>query len=353
MDTKIHSNNGVRQQDVIALDTSNGAYTIGKKGSGKTYDLACAGVEAMRDSRTVHTINLDFKNDLLQRKLVGMGMSYYDAGQTIGRSEKIWSVPQFGRARRCLILVDESHLWWPQSKYAELNFEIVYDISMGRKDAVELMLVSQLDNAVHPDVAGQMGDKWVAYRLMQEPFYSWQKFRSRMDKTVGDKVFFYTRMGDFFGKTERRRDGTLDAKDKRLRTLDPSISRCYSTSQKASSPVLDEIREEARTNYLVSILRGKRAVAECPVCNGHKSRKILEYPVEIQNPDGTYSYKIIQADYDEKQLFLNTFARAKEIDCEFCDTRGFWYDPNHPDYQEAQMLKARLDSVGRKKMTRE
>lgn len=324
-------------------------FTMGLRGSGKTYDLACRVNEKFLDGRVVHTINMDLRKDLIQRRMMNAGWNAYDSGRLLGKSEKIWTLGHFSRVRNCFLAVDEGHFWFPQSQYMKISLETVLDMAMGRKRRVDMWAVSQLDKSINHNVRDLLEDGWVARPLNDGPLWLWARLTKRMGLSAG-RAFFYVRYHDAFGATEKRKDGTARAEDKRIRFLDPSIAATYRTEQEVSSPILDRMRDDARDEYLKSLLNGVKAQADCPVCHGHKEVTGALYPIEVPDPAAPMGFRAelhfqpMGEEELDRTLVLNIFAKREVRPCEWCGGKGYHYPEDHPDYEEARLM---LERVGR------
>src|SRR5690606_17662847 len=153
-------------------------------------------------------------------------------------------------------------------------------------------------------------------------FYSGLKLLSRVARALKvpsldrPAAFYYERIVDGMGATAKRKDGTARPEDKRLIFLNPMIARCYDTLQEVSSPVLDEMRDQSRLQYLQDVAKGNtRPRVACPVCEGKRTWRFLEIPVEAA--DGTVTRQRIP--YDADELRRNVYARPGEGDCPHCD----------------------------------
>lgn len=322
-------------------------FTMGLRGSGKTYDLACKVNDWFADGHVVHTINMDLNKDRIVRRLINKGRSYYDANTLVGKSEKIWTLAHFSRLRNCVIAVDEGHFWFPQNQYMKISLETILDMAMGRKRRVSMWAVSQLDKSINHNVRDLLEDGWLARPLKNDLILFVAKLKQKC-KLSQAKAFFYVRYHDAFGTTDTRKDGTFSSDNKRVRILDPEIAGTYSTEQEVSSPVLDRMRDDARQEYLKTLLKGERVQANCPVCNGHKVVTGCEYPIEKPTQTG-YVYEVhFQPMSDEeidKELVLNVFAKRSERECHYCNAKGYYYPDDHEDYHEAKQLLHRAQKL--------
>lgn len=324
-------------------------FTYGTIGSGKTYNMVREAVDDLQDGRFVPTINLFLKPAEIVRVLRGRGMSAFDSNQAAGRTEMIWTSSRFRDLRNARLKVDEAHFWWPQSQYRKIDMEDILTAAMSRKRQVDIHIISQLEKSVNQNVRDLALDSWQARALQIEPFYSGLKILSRIGRALKvpaldrPAAFFYSRIVDVMGSTGRRSDGTLGPNDKKIVFLNPMIAACYDTLQEVSSPVLDEMRDQSRQAYLISILKGEtRPQAKCPVCEGRRSWKYLEVPVW----DEWDRMTLQRVPFDAEELRRNQFARAGEADCPHCDDgsgpRGYEYTDDHPDYVAAEELAAKV-----------
>ena len=324
-------------------------FTFGTVGSGKTYCMVKEAVDDLQDGRFVPTINLHLKPENIVRVLLSRGMSVYDANRAAGRTEPIWTAERFRQLRDARLKVDEAHFWWPQNQYRKIDMEDILTAAMSRKRRVDIHIISQLSGSVNQNVRDLALDVWQARALLVEPFYSGLKILSRLARAMKvpaldrPAAFYYERVVDGMGVTSKRKDGTARPEDKRLVFLNPMIARCYDTLQEVSSPVLDEMRDRSRIEYLQAVAKGDtRPRVACPVCNGTRSWKFLTVPVEL--PDGTVTVQRIP--YDPEELRRNVYAKPGEGDCEHCDDgtgpRGYLYTDDHPDYEEAERIMAQV-----------
>lgn len=323
-------------------------FTYGTIGSGKTYGMVLEAINDLQDGRFVPTINLFLKREAVLRVLRARGMSAYDASQAAGRTEMVWTSSHFRNLRNARLKVDEAHFWWPQNQYRKIDMEDILTTAMSRKRAVDIHIISQLEKSVNQNVRDLALDSWQARALHVEPFYSGLKIMARIGRATGleflnrPAAFFYSRVVDGMGTTQSRKDGTLGPDDKRVVFLNPMVAECYDTLQEVSSPVLDEMRDQSRQAYLISILKGEtRPQAICPVCEGRRSWRYLEVPVwEVVG--GLERLRMERVPFDADELRRNQFARAGEADCEHCDDgsgpRGYIYTADHPDYAAAEAL---------------
>lgn len=332
-------------------------FTYGTIGSGKTYNMVSEAIDDLQDGRFVPTINLFLKPTEVLRVLRARGMSSYDANRAAGRTEMVWTAAHFRSLRNARLKVDEAHFWWPQNQYRKIDMEDILTTAMSRKRGVDIHIISQLERSVNQNVRDLAVEAWQARALHIEPFYTGLKMVALLGRALHIEAlnrpaaFFYSRIVDGMGATQTRKDGTLGPNDKRLVFLNPMVAACYDTLQEVSSPVLDEMRDQSRQAYLLGILKGEtRPQAVCPVCEGRRSWKYVEFPVWDEN-DRMYMKRV---PYDAEVLRRNDFARAGEADCEACDDgsgpRGYVYTPDHPDYAAAEALAGqvtRLRSGGR------
>ncbi len=329
-------------------------FTYGTVGSGKSYDMMCGTLEDFRDGHTVATINLNLRLEHVHDSLKKLyGMSHYDANQAVGRHEAIFTETRFRELRAPVgglikLKADECHFWWPRQTYYKLSIEDVLAAAMSRKRRMDMHLISQLNGQINQDIAGLSSDNWLARPLKIEPFYSSLKLYTRVAKMFGaygrPAAFFYVRVEDDLGKTRNRKDGSMDPDNKRMRFLHPLIARCYDTLEEVSSPILDRIRDEARFQYYIDILKGKvKPQGACPVCAGKRKSRlstIFEY-VEGKPQLMTRVY----APGDDLHDWLVSVVTD---DCRECDGRGYIYPDNHPDFAIARQFADRVDALGRR-----
>lgn len=324
-------------------------FTFGTIGSGKTYAMVLEAINDLQDGRFVPTINLFLKPEKIVRVLLSRGMSAYDANRAAGNTEMIWTAERFRELRNARLKVDEAHFWWPQNQYRKIDMEDILTTAMSRKRRVDIHIISQLSSSVNQNVRDLALDVWQARALTVEPFYSGLKIMARIGRALGidalnrPAAFYYERVVDGMGVTSKRKDGTARPEDKRLIFLNPMVAACYDTLQEVSSPVLDEMRDQARLAYLQAVAKGEtRPREKCPVCNGTRSWKFLELPVEAS--DGTVTLQRVP--FDAEELRRNVFARPGEGDCPHCDDgtgpRGYLYTDDHPDYAAAEEAMAKV-----------
>ena len=334
------------------------AFTYGTVGSGKTYSLVRECIDRLQHGERVATINLFLKREQVAGVLRSRGVSVFDAQQAVRSVTPVWTSPQFRSLRDSFLAVDEAHFWWPQSQYRKIDLEDILTTAMSRKRRVDLHIISQLDKSVNAHVRDLALDSWLARPLLIEPFFSGLKIASRIGRGMGwhrlDRpcAFFYTRVTDAMGSTQKRKDGSLGAEDKRLVFLNPAIAGCYDTLQEVSSPILDEMRDQSRQAYLLAILKGEtRPQLACPACGGARSWRWVQYPVEV---DGVV--RLHREPFDPEVLRTNVFATFGESDCEHCDDgtgpRGYMYTDDHPDYIEAAKLAETVVGLQRGKRAR-
>lgn len=330
-------------------------FTYGTVGSGKTYRMVAEAINDLQDGWFVPTINLFLRPAEIVRVLVGRGMSAFDANKAAGNTEMVWTSSRFRGLRDARLKVDEAHFWWPQNQHRKIDLEDILTTAMSRKRRVDIHIISQLDKSVNQSVRDLALDSWQARALTIEPIYSGLKIMARLGRLLRIEglnrpaAFFYSRVVDGFGQTQARKDGTLNPNDKKVVFLNPAIAACYDTLQEVSSPVLDEMRDQARQAYLLSILRGEtRPQTQCPVCEGRRSWRYLEGPVwRVVN--GLEVMSMERVPFDAEELRRNVFARAGEGDCPACDDgsgpRGYVYSDDHPDYQAAEELAEKVGKL--------
>jgi hypothetical protein len=317
----------------------------GIRGSGKTYGLALEVLDQMTLGRKVATINMDLVPDNIMRVLLLRGVNYYDAQMTIGKWQKIWTEGAFSRLRDCYVAADEAKFWWPQNQHIKISLETVLDHAMGRKRKVSLGMVDQLDKGINENVRGLAEDTWRARRVfwLDIPLLLWSKFSPEHLRRPA--MFYYVREEAGDGRTQARKDGTIDPAHKRVRYLNPFLARCYRTEQEVSSPVLDRMRDGNRQEYLLSLFKGVKAQADCPKCHGSKEFRFCEYPVEVPNGAGAWKIAMHREPFDANTIKLNQFARSGYEDCDSCAGKGYHYPADHPDYQEAIDLIIHLERL--------
>lgn len=324
-------------------------FTFGTIGSGKTYCMVAEAIDDLQDGRFVPTINLFLKPENIVRVLLSRGLSVYDANRAAGNTEMIWTAERFRELRDARLKVDEAHFWWPQNQYRKIDMEDILTTAMSRKRRVDIHIISQLAGSVNQNVRDLALDAWQARALTVEPFYSGLKILSRLGRSLKipawdrPAAFYYERLVDGMGSTGKRKDGTARPEDKRLIFLNPMIAACYDTLQEVSSPVLDEMRDQSRLQYLQAVAKGDtRPRASCPVCEGRRTWKYLDVPVEAS--DG--SVVMQRVPFDAEELRRNIYAKAGEGDCTHCDDgsgpRGYIYSADHPDYAEAEAAMAQV-----------
>jgi hypothetical protein len=322
----------------------------GTVGSGKTYDAMCRIIDAMEQHLKVVTINMQLIPSNIRKCLVTRGMSYYDADVVVGKHEELFTENRFRELKgtpdsRIYLVIDEGHFWFPQNTHYKISLEDVLQVAMSRKKFMDLHLISQLNGQINREVAGLSSDNWIARPLKIEPFYSGLKIYSRLARAFGGRgrpaAFWYTRLEDELGNTKARKDGTLDPDNKRIRFLDPLISCCYDTLQVVSSPILDRMRDEAKFQYYVDILKGKiKPQAKCTECDGTRVYHYSEF--FVQKDDG--SYGIERMKFFPEQLYFDDWLRQGKEDCPHCDARGYYYPENHPDYAVAESMREQLST---------
>lgn len=323
-------------------------FTYGTIGSGKTYSMVLEAVNDLQDGLFVPTINLWLKQEQIARVLESRGLSLYDAKKRAGNTEMIWTANRFRELRNARLKVDEAHFWWPQNQFRKIDMEDILTTAMSRKRRVDIHIISQLEKSVNQNVRDLALDSWHARALLVEPFYSGLKILSKLGRALRldfldrPAAFYLERVQDVMGGTQRRKDGTARPEDKRLVFLNPMVAACYDTLQEVSSPHLDEMRDQARLQYLQAVAKGEtRPQSTCPVCGGQRTWRYLELPVEVTR-DGRRVVELQRVPFDADELRRNIFARAGEGDCEHCDDgtgpRGYLYTEDHPDYQAAQEL---------------
>lgn len=320
----------------------------GTVGSGKTYDAMCRIIEAMEQHRKVVTINMQLVPSNIMKCLTTRGMSYYDADCVVGLHEELFTETRFRELKgiessRIYLVIDEGHFWFPQNTHYKISLEDVLQVAMSRKKFMDLHLISQLNGQINREVSGLSSDNWIARPLKVEPFYSGLKIYSRLARAMGARgrpaAFWYTRLEDELGNTKARKDGSLDPDNKRMRFLDPLISGCYDTLQVVSSPILDRMRDEAKFQYYVDILKGKmKPQSKCEHCEGTRVYHYSEFLV--QRDDGSYSIERLKFQ-PEQMVYIDWLRQGKE-DCIHCDARGYVYPENHPDYAVAETMRETL-----------
>ena len=331
----------------------------GSVGSGKTYDAICLLLDAMQAGRRTATINVSLFPDRCKSVLVRRGMSYYDADRALGNYERVFTLAKFRTLKNVFLVIDEGHFWFPQNQYAKISLEDILTASMSRKRELDLHLISQLDGQVNQNVRGLSTNAWMAHQLTIEPIhsvlllYSW--FMREMGFPLSQRpvAFFYTRMQDSLGGTSRKRDGSYASEDRRMRFLSPRIASCYNTLEQVSSPILDRMRDEARHEYLLDLIKGKRRPEEtCPSCDGSKETVCVRVFTQKLTPDPkkTFVEEIQSCDYStELYPYSKRFTKMLshsgipfdllEDDCPICNGKGYIFaDANHPDYEEAAEL---------------
>lgn len=330
------------------------SFCYGTVGSGKTYDAICRIVKDMQAGHTVVTINMNLRLDLIKKVLLERKMTHFDADQAVGRHERLFTESRFRSLRgtldrRCKLYADEAHFWWPQNGHYKINLEDVLSVAMSRKKQLDLHIISQLQGQINREVAGLSSDNWRARPLKREPFYSGLKIYTRFAQATGGRgipvAFWYIRVEDELGQTKTsRKDGTIDPDNKFIRWLDPLVASCYDTLEEVSSPVLDSMMHEARHEYLIDILKGrKRPQAACAVCDGTR--------VQRQSKVFSFDSGLVElVGYDPDLLRHPGFIGHTEQECEACEAKGYFFPPypEHPDWLEADALKEHLDASFRK-----
>lgn len=332
-------------------------FTMGLRGGGKTYDLACRVNDWFADGRTVHTINMDLRLDNIARRLRNMGKSPFDVNQVLGRSEKVFTLEHFHLLRDCSLAVDEGHFWFPQNQFAKISIDVILDMAMGRKRKVDMWAVSQLDQSINHNVRQLLEDGWLARPLKEGPIKLFALLKRRMGLSSGH-AFFYVRFHDAMGGTKTRKDGSFEADDKRVRILDLSIASTYKTEEEVSSPVLDQMRERGKLEYFQEILKGEtRPQSACPVCCGKRRVTIIRYPIEVLCDDGRWRTvdpltgerfefaAPVSSEDAEKILLWNEFASKQVRDCEACEGLGYYFPDDHEDYAAAIDYVSRYETM--------
>jgi hypothetical protein len=326
------------------------SFCYGTVGSGKTYDAICRIIKDMADGHTVVTINMNLRLELIKKVLLERKLSPYDADQAVGRHERLFTEARFRTLRgtpdrRVKLHADEAHFWWPQNGHYKINLEDVLSVAMSRKKQLDLHVISQLQGQINREVAGLSSDNWRARPLKREPFYSGLKIYSRLARSMGSRgipcAFWYIRVEDELGQTKSsRKDGTIDPDNKYIRWLDPLVAACYDTLEEVSSPVLDSMKLEARHEYLIDILKGRRKPQSiCPVCGG----------VRVLRQSRIFNYEtgcVELAAYSEELRKHPGWLGHTEAECEACAGVGYFFPdyPEHPDFLEADLLKDKLDA---------
>lgn len=318
-------------------------FTYGTIGSGKTYSMVCKILDQLQDGLAVATINVHLKPAAVQRELVRRGLSVHDARTRAGSVEQVFTLPRFRQLRQVKLHVDEAHFWWPQQTYKRIDFEDILTAAMSRKRAVDIHIISQLDKSVNQNIRDLSAESWLARPVVMLSD-ALKIGRKLLRLPLPPMLFEYVRMESMDGAVgpQRRRDGSVSAADKRFLWLRPSIAACYDTLQEISSPTLDELRDNSRQQRLLSILKGEtRPQAVCQLCEGQRDVKLLSIPVEAG--DGSVSSELVP--YDLEVLRRNVWAREWVGECPACGGRGYVYDPDHPDYDEAKKLVRELEAV--------
>ena len=318
----------------------------------------------MQAGRKTATINLSLYPDRCKVILVRRGMSHYDADQAVGKYERIYTLARFRELTHALLVIDEGHFWFPQNQYSKISLEDILTASMSRKRALDLHLISQLDNQVNSNVKSLSTNTWLAHQFRVEPvfsalhIYSWAVRKLGYPQLQRPIAFFYTRMQDAMGATRKRKDGSYSTDDKRIRLLDPAIAKCYNTLEQVNSPILDRMRDEARQEYLMDLIKGRRRPEEvCPSCQGKREvtsiRVISSIPKQL-DPKKTFVEEVKSATYDfdlypYSKRFSQVLTRAGipfdllTDTCPLCDGKGYILaGSDHPDYQEAAELAKTL-----------
>jgi hypothetical protein len=311
-------------------------FTYGTIGSGKTYRMIAQTLDDLQDGYNVATINLNLRLDNCLKVLTQRGVQIYEARRRLGNIQTVFTSPHFRQLRDVRLKVDEAHFWWPQNQYRKIDFEDILTAAMSRKRKVDIHIISQLDKSVNQNIRELAFESWLARPVLV--LSDLLKIGRRLGLPLPPMLFEYIRMESLEGTVQRRKDGSIPAHSKQFLWLNLAIASCYDTLQEVSSPTLDEIRDQSRQSRLLAILKGEtRPQALCEVCGGSRELRMVVYPVEVGG-----SVHLHREPYNVEVLRRNTFARETWGECPACDGRGYWYDPNHPDYAEAERLAEEL-----------
>ncbi len=336
------------------------SYVFGTVGSGKTYDMLVRMMDDMVAGHEVITINCRLKLPLVKKYLIEQrGMQPYNADNACAWHRTITTESEFRmlqglHGRRVKLYADEAHFWWPSNSHYSLNINDVFSIAMSRKRSVDVHMISQRFGQINRDIAGYCQEVWKAMVYNWLPIKLICRARTLLAPLTGDEprpvAFVYLRAQGDLGKETVDIDKAAYG-SKRIRYLQPSIAGLYETAEIVSSPVLDRLRREAELEYLRDVLFNRiRPSMPCPDCNGTRRRVMgLMFDHSTGEP-----YRCVASPANMmSEWFIRT---TGDEPCGSCAVdgvpMGYTYPQDHPDFAEAEKVRAYFTSDGKRKTAR-